>query len=208
VALMVIVGCLSIITPNWVSAAMYLQPILVGLFLSSLASLSAGRVRPAIITILVVLPVCLAAIRAVGISTWGLACGADVSYAAAMERVRSELDAVPPQPKVLLSSAYLYQADRSTNGFWIHEAYPMPPKSDETFTESLRRLRVNKLVLTQYDFYRRYQPVMDELRAGGGVKIDIVNTARIRPPDSYRPLRQVLQHISWAPVIVTLRWNQ
>ena len=207
VALMVMGGCLSIVTPNWVSAAMYLQPILVGLFLSSLAPMLAAYVRPAVITGLVVLPACLAAVRAVGMSTWGAACAADVSYGAAIARVRSELRAPPSGQKAMVSSAYLYEADRSTNGIWIHEAYPMPPKTDETYADALRRLRVSKLVLTQFDYYRRYQPVVAELRAQGGVKVEIVDMARVRPPDSYLPLRQVLQHISWAPVIVTLRWN-
>ena len=124
-----------------------------------------------------------------------------------MERVRSELRAPPTGRKAMVSSAYLYEADRSTNGFWIHEAYPMPPGSAETYAESLRKLRVEKLVLTQFDFYRRYQPVVAELRAEGGVKIDIVDMARVRPPDSFPRLRQVLQHISWAPVLVTLTWN-
>ena len=84
----------------------------------------------------------------------------------------------------------------------------MPPKSGETFADSVRKLRVKKLVLTQFDYYRRYELVLEELGLDrDNIEIRIVNTARIRAPDSYRPLRQVLQHISWAPVIVTLNWK-
>jgi len=207
-AVLLIAGCVSVVTPNWLTAAIYFQPLLVGLFLASLATFAPVRLRAAGTVLWVVLPACLAAIRAIGMSTWGVACAADVSYGAAMQRVRTELHAAPPEAKILLSSAYLYEAARYTNGFWIHEDYPTPPKSGETFADSLRRLRVNRLVLTQFDYYRRYELVLEELRQGGPpVEIAITNTARVRSPDSYPRLRQVVQHVSWAPVIVSFSWK-
>jgi len=205
---LLIAGCVSVVTPNWLTAAIYFQPLLVGLFLASLATFEPVRLRVVGTALCVVLPACLAAIRAIGMSTWGVACAADVSYGAAMQRVRAELHAAPPESKILLSSAYLYEAARYTNGYWIHEDYPTPPKSGETFADSLRRLRANKLVLTQFDYYRRYAEVLQELREGGPpVEIAITNTAHLRSPDSYPRLRQVVQHISWAPVIVSLSWR-
>ena len=125
-----------------------------------------------------------------------------------MQLVRAELHAAPPEAKILLSSAYLYEAARYTNGFWIHEDYPTAPKNGETFADSLRRLRVKGLILTQFDYYRRYEQVLEELREGEPpVEIAITNTARVRSPDSYLRLRQVVQHISWAPVIVSFSWK-
>jgi len=207
-AVLLIAGCVSVVTPNWLTAAIYFQPLLVGLFLASFIRFAPVRLQTAGTVFWVVLPACLAAIRAIGMSTWGVACAADVSYGAAMQRVRTELHAAPAEANILLSSAYLYQAARYTNGVWIHEDYPTPPKSGETFADSLRRLRVNKLILTQFDYYRRYEEVLQELRQGGPpVEISITNTARVRSPDSYPRLRQVVQHISWAPVIVSFSWK-
>jgi len=208
VAVLLAAGCVSVVTPNWVSAAIYFQPLLVGLFLASaeaFLSIRLGRVGTMFV---VIAPACLACIRAVGMSTWGVACAADVSYSSAMQRVRHEVQQTPPGANVVLSSAYLYETARATNGFWIHEDYPTAPKSGESFTDSMRRLKVHELILTQFDYYRRYQPVLEELRSSkGSVDFTVVDAAHVRPPDSYQKLRQVLQHISWAPVIVTLDWK-
>ena len=207
-AVLLIAGCVSVVTPNWLTAAIYFQPLLVGLFLASLTTFAPVRLQAPGTVLCVLLPACLAAIRAIGMSTWGVVCAADVSYGAAMQLVRAELHAAPPEAKILLSSAYLYEAARYTNGFWIHEDYPTPPKSGETFADSLRRLRVKGLILTQFDYYRRYEQVLEELRKGGpAVEITIINAARVRSPDSYLRLRQVVQHISWAPVIVSFSWK-
>jgi hypothetical protein len=129
------------------------------------------------------------------------------SYASVRARLARELDSVPPEANVLLSSAYLYEADRHLNGHWIHEDYAPLREEGEDYARALRRLHAAKLVLTQYDFYRRYQRVLDELRAAGGVQITITNLARVRPPDSFSHLQKILQHVSWAPVIVDLEWK-
>ena len=57
------------------------------------------------------------------------------------------------------------------------------------------------------DYYRRYQRVLDELRAGGGVQITVTDTAHVRTPDSYPRFQQVVQHVSWAPIIIDLKWE-
>jgi hypothetical protein len=208
VGVLLAAGCVSVVTPNWVVAAIYFQPLLVGLFLASLETLTMGRLSIMGTALVAVLPACLAAIRAVGMSTWGVACAADVSYGSAIQQVRAELQGISPGTKVVLSSAYLYEAARATNGFWIHEDYPTAPKSGESFADSMRRLKVRELILTQFDYYRRYQPVLEELRAGSDpVGIKVVDSAHVRSPDGYRKLRQVLQHISWAPIIVVLDWK-
>jgi hypothetical protein len=44
-------------------------------------------------------------------------------------------------------------------------------------------------------------------REPGLCEVHITNTARILPPEAYPSLRRVVQHISWAPVIVDLNWH-
>jgi hypothetical protein len=208
-ALLLLAGCFSVVAPNWVQTATYLQPVLVGLFLASMAAHAQERARSPVRVCWVVALASVAAIRAVGMSTWGLACARDVSYESAIQRVRAELGAVPPGANVILSSPYLYEADRHTNGVWIHSDYPMPQSEVEDFPAAMRRLRTSKLVLSQFDYYRRYQPVLEQLRAGpDSVQITITDTARVCPPDSYRRFRKVVQHVAWAPVIVDLSWGQ
>jgi len=147
------------------------------------------------------------AVRAIGLSTWGVVCSANDSYASVRQRVAAELDSVPPHANVLLSCAYLYEADRHTNGNWIHEDYAPLRAEGEDYALALSRLRAAKLVLTQFDYYRRYQRVLDELRAAGGVQITVTNLAHVHAPESYGRLQKVLQHVSWAPVIVDLDWK-
>jgi hypothetical protein len=40
------------------------------------------------------------------------------------------------------------------------------------------------------------------------VDIHVRNLAQVRSPDSMPSLQRVLQHISWAPVIVDLDWKE
>jgi hypothetical protein len=200
-------ACLFLVTANWLIAANYLQPVLVGLFLLAATDKFPEFLRTRATKVCVALLVALVSVRAAGLTTWGVACSVNDSYASVRERVARELDSVPPEANVLLSSAYLYEADRHLNGHWIHEDYAPLREEGEDYARALRRLHAAKLVLTQYDFYRRYQRVLDELRAAGGVQITITNLARVRPPDSFSHLQKILQHVSWAPVIVDLEWK-
>jgi hypothetical protein len=71
------------------------------------------------------------------------------------------------------------------------------------------RLKPGKLVLTQFDYFRRYEPLLAALENHrAAVKFSGTNMARVSAPDSIPPLRRVLQHISWAPVIVTFEWQE
>jgi hypothetical protein len=200
-------ACLFVVAANWLIVVNYFQPVLVGLFLLLATRKFPGILRARAVQICLVLLVGLVAVRAIGLSTWGVVCSVNDSYASVRQRVAAELDSVPPHANVLLSCAYLYEADHHTNGNWIHEDYAPLRAEGENYLLALRRLRATKLVLTQFDYYRRYQRVLDELRAAGGVEITVTNLAHIRPPDSYAPLQKVFQNISWAPVIVDLRWE-
>lgn len=201
-------ACLLVVSANWVIVVNYFQPILVGLFLVAASEKFPGLLRARATQVCLALLVALVSVRAIGLTTWGVACSMKDSYAAARERVARELDSVPAGSNVLLSSAYLYEADRHAGGHWIHEDYAPLPAEGENYPLALRRLRPAKLILTQFDYYRRYQRVLEKLRAAGGVQITVTNLAQVRPPDSYASLRRVLQHVSWAPIIVDFTWEK
>jgi hypothetical protein len=201
-------ACLCVVAANWLIVVNYLQPVLVGLFLAGLMKFRPEILRTCAFVAVMIFSVILVSVRAIGLTTWGVACATDVNAATALHRVSSQLDSVPPHATVLLSAAYLYEADRHTNGVWLHEDYAPLKSEGENYALALRRLHAAKLVLTQFDYYRRYRQVLEELRARGGVQITVTDTAHLRPPDSYAKFQQVLQHVSWAPVIVDLQWEQ
>jgi hypothetical protein len=75
-------------------------------------------------------------------------------------------------------------------------------------TRALLTIKPRELILTQYDFYRRFEKPVAELQAQPEiVAVKIVNTAKIPSPDSIHSMQRVVQHISWAPVIVELDWK-
>jgi len=39
------------------------------------------------------------------------------------------------------------------------------------------------------------------------LQLEVTNTAQIPAPDSFPAIQKVVQHISWAPVVVTLQWR-
>ena len=205
-ALAFMAACFTIVAANWMGIINYFQPILIALFLTAVAERHPQWLRTRTFAGIVAALVGVASIRVIGLSTWGLTCAADVSETAAIRRVGAELDAVPPQANVLLSAAYLYEADRHPGGNWIHEDYAPTNEAKETFPQALRRLRPAKLVLTQFDYFRRYRAVLEQLRATGGEEFTVTNLAQVRAPESFLAWQQVVQHISWAPVIVTFQW--
>jgi hypothetical protein len=110
----------------------------------------------------------------------------------------------------VLSSAYLYEAARHKELRWIHSDWmaPAPRHRPSADWEGLLALRPARLILTQFDYYRRYQPLLAQLKTRPGLaQVEIVNSARLPAPDSIRPLQKVVQHISWAPVVVTVSWK-
>jgi len=74
--------------------------------------------------------------------------------------------------------------------------------------DALIKARPAKLILTQLDYYYFYEPILAELQSRPGlVQFQTVNLARVPTPDSIKPVRKFIQHVSWAPVIVTLSWG-
>jgi hypothetical protein len=206
----VVAACLFVLTPNTVAIANYLQPVIVASHLAFCAKIFSGRRWLHCQVICLSLAALVGSARAIGMSTWGLICAADVSYASATHRVEAELANLPPGSEVVLSSPYLYDASKHGNltlihSDWMARAWAKTPVSD---LQALEALKPSRIILTQFDFYRRYQPVLEELEKQPGLcEVRITDTARIRPPDAYPPLRRVIQHVSWAPVIVDLNWQ-
>jgi hypothetical protein len=203
-------GALTIFTADWIGIARYLQPVLVAVFLfwqfgervvigrKWVAMLAAGAL--------------LAAVRAIGLSTWGTACAAEVSCGRALQIVEARLAAEPTGSQVVSSSAFLYLGNGHTNLVTLHEdwlhAAGLPGAEAENDRRALERIRPATMVLVQYDYYRRFVPVLAALSAEPElVTVTVSNYARLRPPDAYPSLQRVLQHISWAPVVVEFNWR-
>ena len=209
-ALALIGSSLFLLSPNSVLFVGPLQPLIVGGCLALLAARYSGRPCLRAQLWLFVGLAALGSIRAIGMTTWGAACAADAGYPSALRCVRSELDACAPGNTVVLSSAYLYEAARHKELRWIHSDWMEPaqrrrPSAD---WEGLLALRPARVILTQLDYYRRYQPLLARLETRPGLaQVQIVNTAKLPAPDSIRLLQRVLQHISWAPVVVRVSWK-
>ncbi|MBE0544595.1 MAG: hypothetical protein IH623_24920 [Verrucomicrobia bacterium] len=248
-ALAVIAASLFAVTANMVQIANYLQPLVVGVFLTVLARTTHGlrsRQReeaevkssdsgppphvggyslspfpaavfssrplgglPGGIVAGFLMLALLVSVRMVGMSTWGVACAADMSYAATMQRVREELDAIPAGSAVVVSSAYLYDTARRDDLRWIHSDWPGETAGFQADWElnALVALKPARLIITQFDYYRRYHGVLAGLqRESGRVEIKLQNTAGVAPPDASRLMQKVVQHVSWAPVVVEFTW--
>ena len=209
-ALAVVVACLFILTANTVAIANYLQPVIVASYLAFCAAilpnLRSRRLQVACLWLAVI----IGSTRAIGMSTWGLACASDVSYSSATHRIEDELATLPPGTKVVISSPFLYGAAKHNelsliHSDWMGKASAVPPLTD---LQELEALRPRKMILSQFDYYRRHEPVLEQLEKEPGLcDVSITNTAGIPAPDSYPSLRRVVQHISWAPIIVDLNWH-
>lgn len=148
----------------------------------------------------------LVSVRAVGMTTAGVACARDVGWEQALAKVRAELAKSRGSPgKVAVSSVYLYEAIHLEDVPLVHSDWiaPWPPGGNPM--ARLNAARPAKLILTQFDFYRHYQWPLQQWLASGAVRsVHIENTARTLVPDASPRWQRVLQHISWAPVIITV----
>jgi hypothetical protein len=116
---------------------------------------------------------------------------------------------VPPGSTLFVSSAFLYDAAQRTNLTWLHSDWPAPASGTGWERHALENLRPAKLILTQFDYYRRYEPVLANLQQSHPeFGIHITNLAHIAPPDASSKLQKVVQHISWAPVVVDFHWPE
>jgi hypothetical protein len=206
-SLTLIWGSLFILSPNTVHATSYLQPVIVACFLSALAAgIGEWRFGRAA-QLLLVCAALLVSIRAVGMTTWGVLCARDVSYASATAIVEKELDSTPTTGTVFVSAAYLYQTAQRTNMTWLHSDWTLPTEQYDNGVGAFFKLQPAKIILTQFDYYRRYEPQIAQFRRmRGDVQVTIHNLARVQSPDAIPSMRRVIQHISWAPVVIQFNW--
>lgn len=208
----VVAGCLLLLVANAVVIANYLQPLIVASYLTLCGVLFAGqrrRLRTQIGFFFIALLV--GSIRAVGMSTWGLACASDVSYSSAMHRVGDELNGCRPGVRMIISSAFLYEAARHKNVTGIHSDWMQKAKggSFATDLEAFEALKPDGLILTQFDYYRKYERILESIKSEPGLaQMRIENLAKTKAPDSIPSMHRVVQHISWAPVVVELSWSK
>jgi len=154
----------------------------------------------------------LVSIRAVGMSTWGAACAWKNSYPKTHAVLLSEL---APFAKTnlpaLVSSSYFYTALEAGVQNPIHSDWYFDRANwtNNAQINGLAALRPAKLVLNQFDYYRAFKPLLEQLRQQPGlVDIRVRDLAEVRTPDSIPSVDHVVQNISWAPVIVDLDWKQ
>jgi hypothetical protein len=228
----IVIASLFVLTPNSVFFVGYLQPLIVGCALGMLAVLYGAsaenktsatgdnaavslpnplytkRTRWAVALFLTLAAV--GSIRAIGMSTWGVLCARDFGYAKATQRVAMDLRDCSQGSTVVLSSAYLYEAARHDKIRWLHSDWLAPARrgGSSTDLESLINLKPCKIILTQFDYFRRFETVLAQLKESKELAhLEVVNTTGIRSPDSFPSLQKVVQHISWAPVVITLTWR-
>jgi len=204
---------LCYLTPNYLTTfAAYLQPLAIGTGLAWLATTNFSSAQRAVAIGLGCVAIALGGIRAVGMSTWGALCASDVSYRESCRIVNAELNSRAKElSPVVVSAAYLYAAAANTNLNLIHSDYLVRPKGRSTPSDldGLLAQKPGKLILTQFDYYRRYESVIEQLkRQATAPEVKVKNFARIPTPDAIPSLRKVVQHISWAPVLVEISWPQ
>jgi hypothetical protein len=207
--LILLAAAMLFLSPNYVSYGLYVQALLAaGLF--TLARGLEPKIRRGF-SVLLICSVLLVSVRLVGISSWGISCATDVSYGRADKIVRAELEPfADSDARIVLSSAFLYRAAQMDVRAAVHADWLRDKRIDEPDGDfkALVRLRPPKLILTQFDYYRAYQAVVGELRQHPElVSVRVNDTAKIPPPDAVPAFSRVVQHISWAPVIVDLSWK-
>jgi hypothetical protein len=208
----VFIGAIFVLLPsNYVTYLLFLQVVLA----AGLLALADRLMPDARHHLSVVLSLCLllVSVRAIGMTTWGAACAYDVGYGRSCKILRDELqDYVKTDEPVILSSAFLYEAVRLDVKTPLHADW----FADRPFTRgwgaqdfaALQRLRPAKIILSQFDYYRDYPALVEEVRRHPDlVAVEIRDTARIRTPDSNASSQMVVQHISWAPIIIDLKWK-
>jgi hypothetical protein len=198
-ALFAALASLFIVAPNYIHAAAYPQIPAAALLL--VAVLGASDLLDRCCRWAVLGCAALLSLRALALSTWGLVCAADYNQGVAAARVRREVASLPENSEVLASSAYLYDlADlkgvRFYHADWIG-----------SLGEGPAAFRPNCLVLSAYDYHRRYKQTLDKLSKKGLIETcQVESPGRVPVPDESPVFQRVVQHISWAPVIVRLRW--
>jgi hypothetical protein len=206
---LLLVADLTLLAANYVTYVMFTQILFAAALLALAQKYFPERERWQRLALLT--GVLLVSIRAAGMTTWGVACAWNNSYQNTQAVLRTELGPFTKSDRpVLVSSAFLYGAAELGVKNPIHSDWYFDHASwtENAETDGLARLRPARLVLTQFDYYRSFVLPLEKLRQHPElVKIRVRNLAVVRPPDAIPALQRVVQHISWAPVIVDLDWK-
>ena len=204
-----LIGSMTWLAPNYVGYALFAQVILAAGLLALVDKYYFTSRRWW--RLLLLGCAALMAIRAIGMTTWGAACAWKNSYGSTEATLRAELEPfAKTNTPVFVSSAFLYSAQTVgvqraiyTDWYFNHAAW-----TDDAEFNGLIRFKPAKLVLTQFDYYRAFLPVVETLRRSTElVTVQVRDFAQVRPPDAIPAMSRVVQHISWAPVIVDLDWK-
>lgn len=206
-SLAVLFACLTFWTKNYIGFATYLQPLVVACGLACwVYSPAKLNLRP--LTLLMSLALLLASVRAIGMTTWGVFCARDVSYTQAIQRVREDVNALPKPALVLAATPYLYDVARQKDVRVIHSDWLRQRDDLRSQAEAIAALRPARMIVSQFDYYRFYSDSIEALKTNAALKaISVENTAKILPPDASPRWNRVVQHISWAPLIVSFEWK-
>ncbi len=200
---------MTLIAPDYVNYTIYAQIILAaGLLALAPKLFPESKCWP---RALFAACVVLVSVRAVGMTTWGAACAWKNNYWHTQEQLRTELKPfVDSDAPVVLSSAFLYSAaefgvQHPIHSDWYYDRALTAPGVN---FDGIVKLRPPKLVLTQFDYYRGFIGLLDKLRQHPElVTVRVRDEALMPTPDANPKLQRVVQHISWAPVIVDLEWK-
>jgi hypothetical protein len=200
---------MTLIAPDYVNYVIYAQILLAAGLLALTGKLFPTHQR--CVRLLLLGCVLLVSIRALGMTTWGAACAWKNSYWHSQAQLRAELKPfADSNAPVVLSSAFLYGAAQlgvrhPIHSDWYYDRALTSPTAD---FEGIVKLHPSKLVLTQFDYYRAFIPLLAKLQQHPElVTIRVRDESAVRTPDASPKLQRVVQHISWAPVIVDLDWK-
>jgi len=196
-------SCLILFFSDMIRMAVYMQPLVVGAFFIACGNAAFPVWPRRALTTLFAVAVLVGSLRAIGMSTVGVQCARDVSRTKATTMIRQELDSTVTGSTVLFSSAYLYDAAQRTNINWIHFGWTLPLGK----SEGIAQLRPGKIVLTQFDYYWTFVPMMQELRRRPNPpEFKVRNTTGVVTPDANSKPSNPMKHLAWAPVFVDCTW--
>lgn len=239
VALAGIIACLALLgastvllTANNIHMVAYMQPLLVGCFLSTCGGVLASPpaaldpvlassnspipnalhrgLLPRSYTVVFGLAALLVSSRAIGMTLWGLVCTTDVNHAAAVQIVHREIQSAAPGSVIVVSSAFFYEAAHRNDLRLIHADWLglSNGHAENPSCEKLVTLRPDTLLLVQFERYRRYDTALNDLKSHPDVQEFYISYGNDIPvPDSYPVIRRLFQNVSWSPVIVHLKWK-
>ena len=160
-AVAVLLLALCFLTANLVLIAAYLQPLVVGVFLAQWAAGKIPRWQTHAVKLVLVLAVLLVSVRAIGLTTVGVACARDVDYAAARSAVARELAALPEDDcgrcfgRISLR-CLAGGAPAAVDSFRLVRS----GQKDQPHAamDALRAAKPACLILTQFDYHRHVHP--------------------------------------------------